>query len=156
MLGLYISMPSFIYLSSEPKVRRDKVALKKAIPDYYSENRVSLGIDLQGGLHLVMGVDTEKAVLNRADRVGDEIAEAMKEKGKPTESVRRPAETPIVRISMIFRLPESSMKIGASERTPIASESFSKSLSGPSLLSFPVRRRHRSTPACAASMRSIS
>lgn len=100
LLGLYISMPSFIYLSSEPKVRRDKVALKKAIPDYYSENRVSLGIDLQGGLHLVMGVDTEKAVLNRADRVGDEIAEAMKEKGKPTESVRRPAETPIVRISM--------------------------------------------------------
>ena len=33
LLGLYVSMPSFIYLSSEPKVRRDKVALKKAIPN---------------------------------------------------------------------------------------------------------------------------
>ncbi|MFO0728400.1 MAG: protein translocase subunit SecD [Myxococcota bacterium] len=99
-LGIYISMPSFIYLTSEPKVRRDKQALKKAIPDFLPENRVNLGIDLQGGLHLMMGVDTEKAATNRADRIGDEIAEKMKEKGKPTESVRRPTESPLVRITM--------------------------------------------------------
>jgi preprotein translocase subunit SecD len=50
---------------------------------------MNLGIDLQGGLHLVMGVDTEKAILDRVDRTGDELVEAMKEKGKPAKSAKR-------------------------------------------------------------------
>lgn len=93
-LALYSALPSFLYLSSPPDVRRSRALLKERIPDYLPEKRMNLGIDLQGGLHLVMGVDTEKAVLNRADRVGDELVEAMREKGKPLKSVRRAEETP--------------------------------------------------------------
>jgi len=89
VLGIYTAMPSFIYLSSTPEVRRSKTAIEDVTPDWLPEARLSMGIDLQGGLHLVMGVDTEKAVMNRVDRVGDEIAGEMKDKGKPLASARR-------------------------------------------------------------------
>lgn len=98
--GLYLSLPSFIYLSSPAEVRRSKTALADRIPEGLPKSRINLGIDLQGGLHLVMGVDADKAVLNRADRVADEIANEMKDKGKPVTSASRVGQTPTVEVVM--------------------------------------------------------
>ncbi|NJK89515.1 MAG: hypothetical protein HC923_09010 [Myxococcales bacterium] len=99
-LGVYYALPSAIYFLSDPDVRRSRTALAEAIPDWLPDQRLNLGIDLQGGLHLVMGVDTEKAVQDRADRLGDEIVEAMKNAGKPLASVRRPSEAPELEITL--------------------------------------------------------
>jgi preprotein translocase subunit SecD len=93
-LGLYLAAPSAIYFFSDPEVRRSRAAIEEAIPDWLPDNRFNLGIDLQGGLHLVMGVDAPKAVQDRADRVADEIVEAMKEEGKELESASRPGDAP--------------------------------------------------------------
>ena len=99
-LAIYYAAPSIIYFDLPPDQRRSRKAIEEAIPDWLPNHRFNLGIDLQGGLHLVMGVDTEKAVQNRADRVADEIVEAMEEKGKKLKEARRPGDEPVVEIEM--------------------------------------------------------
>jgi preprotein translocase subunit SecD len=92
--------PSLLYFNAPPEVRRSKEELKKLIPSWLPQKRMNLGIDLQGGLHLVMGVDTEKALQDRADRAGDEIFEQMKQKGKPLKKAWRPGDDPLLEIVM--------------------------------------------------------
>ncbi|MCK6545265.1 protein translocase subunit SecD [Myxococcota bacterium] len=99
-LAAYYTAPTIFYLASPPEVRRSKDKLAEAIPSWLPNKRMNLGIDLQGGLHLVMGVDTEKAVLDRADRVGDELVSAMKEKSKPLASVTRVGDRPTLEIKL--------------------------------------------------------
>jgi preprotein translocase subunit SecD len=99
-LAAYATAPSFIYFQAEPECRRSKECLEKSISKSLPESRISFGIDLQGGLHLVMGVDTEKAVQNRTDRVADELVGEMDKAGKPLESCRRPGEAPELEIQL--------------------------------------------------------
>ncbi len=100
VLAIYAAAPSFLYFTAAPEIRRSRDKLKELIPSYLPASRVSFGIDLQGGLHLVMGVDADKAVQNRTDRVGDELVEAMKEKGKTVGEVSRPGEAAVLQIHL--------------------------------------------------------
>lgn len=97
-VAVYYAIPSGIYFFSDPEVRRSRSKLAELMPDWLPKHRFNLGIDLQGGLHLVMGVDTEKAVQDRADRVGDELVEAMGEKGVPVQQCRREGDAPELHI----------------------------------------------------------
>jgi preprotein translocase subunit SecD len=97
-LAAYYVAPTMIYFLAPPETRRLKDEMAKLIPDWLPKKRMNLGIDLQGGLHLVMGVDTEKAVQDRADRAGDEIFAELKEKGKAPKSVRRTGDLPELEI----------------------------------------------------------
>ncbi|MEM1025353.1 MAG: protein translocase subunit SecD [Myxococcota bacterium] len=97
-LGVYYAAPSFIYFFLDPEERRSKDAVEAALPEWLPEGHFNLGIDLQGGLHMVMGVDTVKAVQGRADRVADELVEAMKDAGTELEKARRDGEAPVVSI----------------------------------------------------------
>ncbi len=99
-LAVYYAAPSTIYFMSDPEVRRSESKLVDAIPDWLPKERLAFGIDLQGGLHLVMGVDTVKAVQDRADRVADEIVEAMEEAGAPVKSARRTGDGPELKIEL--------------------------------------------------------
>src|SRR5262245_60431309 len=38
---------------------------------YPPKERINLGLDLQGGIHLVLGVDTSKAIANQVERAAD-------------------------------------------------------------------------------------
>lgn len=96
-LAVYNVLPSVMYFQADPECRRSKECLKETLPKD-PESRISFGIDLQGGLHLVMGVDVEKAVQNRADRIADEIFAAMEDKEKPLVSCKRRGEDPSVEI----------------------------------------------------------
>ena len=96
--AVWHAMPSVIYFQAEPECRRSRTCLDGLISENLPETRVNFGIDLQGGLHLVMGVDAEKAVQNRADRVGDEIVSSMEDKGKNLKSVKRLGEAPELEI----------------------------------------------------------
>jgi preprotein translocase subunit SecD len=42
--------------------------------------RLSLGLDLQGGIHMVMRVDTDTALMKRSERRGSQIANYVKDK----------------------------------------------------------------------------
>jgi preprotein translocase subunit SecD len=52
-------------------------------------DRINLGLDLQGGSHLVLGVKVDKAIENNVERVRGELTNALREKGVSGVSVER-------------------------------------------------------------------
>jgi preprotein translocase subunit SecD len=51
--------------------------------------RINLGLDLQGGMHLVLEVEAEKAVENTTERLVTELMEALKKAGLSGAEVRK-------------------------------------------------------------------
>jgi protein-export membrane protein SecD/preprotein translocase SecF subunit len=72
--ALYYISPTFIYFSMPKDKRNDQAELDKAIPSWMPQKHIKLGLDLQGGVQLVLGVDTEVAIDNRLGRLGTEIS----------------------------------------------------------------------------------
>ncbi len=50
-------------------------------PNFWPHKQINLGLDLQGGMHLVLEVETDKAVLNRIERIGQDLRRQMKTDG---------------------------------------------------------------------------
>ncbi|HPM45473.1 MAG TPA: protein translocase subunit SecD [bacterium] len=67
---------------------------------------ISLGLDLKGGIHFVLSVDTEKAVQDRLDRRTDEIRMRLEEESLPFESVTVEPEN----YSIIIKITENTDK----------------------------------------------
>jgi preprotein translocase subunit SecD len=53
-----------------------------SLPDWWRKafDPIHLGLDLQGGMHLVLGVDVDKAVESRLDTIVDQTEELLREK----------------------------------------------------------------------------
>jgi protein-export membrane protein SecD/preprotein translocase SecF subunit len=81
--ALYYISPTFIYFSLPKDKRNDPAELEKAIPSWLPQKHIKLGLDLQGGVQLVLGVDTEAAIDNRLGRMGTEV-ERWANQDKPT------------------------------------------------------------------------
>jgi preprotein translocase subunit SecD len=47
-------------------------------PALWPHKQINLGLDLQGGMHLVLEVETEKAVSNRIERIGQDLRNQMR------------------------------------------------------------------------------
>ena len=64
------------------------------VPDWWSRTfePIQLGLDLQGGMHLVLGVDVEKAVESRIDSVVDQAETLLRERDIVYRRVTRVAE----------------------------------------------------------------
>ena len=91
MLAAYALYPSYYYFyeaNQEQKDSHEKFCA--ALPSFFSCNKFSLGLDLQGGVHLVMGVGVEKAVEQRTDRLADTLRDALKDKELAYTQVARP------------------------------------------------------------------
>jgi preprotein translocase subunit SecD len=56
-------------------------------PSLWPHNKINLGLDLQGGMHLVLEVETEKAVESTIERFSQEISEMIKRENLPNISV---------------------------------------------------------------------
>src|ERR1041385_181653 len=53
-------------------------------------DKIQLGLDLQGGSHLVLEVKVDKAIENTVERIKDDLAKVAKDKNIPiTEAVRQ-------------------------------------------------------------------
>jgi preprotein translocase subunit SecD len=65
----------------------------KSLPDWWSNilpsDKIHLGLDLQGGSHLVLEVKVDKAIENNVERVRGDLANAFREKGVSGVSVER-------------------------------------------------------------------
>lgn len=72
--ALYSAVPTFIYFSMPKEVRNDEEAFHKEVPEIFSKNHVKLGLDIQGGVQLVLGVETQGAVDTKLGRVAVETA----------------------------------------------------------------------------------
>lgn len=71
--ALYLLVPTIVYFSLPQDQRNDKEAFEAALPAWAPKKRMNLGLDLQGGVHLVLGVDLDKAVRDKVERRADEM-----------------------------------------------------------------------------------
>ncbi len=58
-------------------------------PGVWPHKKINLGLDLQGGMHLVLEVDTDKAVENTIERVGQEMRDLLRKERIRTLGVER-------------------------------------------------------------------
>src|SRR5512145_3001648 len=78
----YQLVPSWFYFKLPPDQRSGE-AYEKSVPGWAPDARqhLNLGLDLQGGIHLAMGVDVDRAVKAKEARRADEVAEYLRSKG---------------------------------------------------------------------------
>ena len=56
---------------------------------YPPRKTINLGLDLQGGIHLVLGVEADKAIANEVERAAEEFKNQLEKKGVPARRVAR-------------------------------------------------------------------
>ena len=87
LLSLYQLVPSWFYFRLAPDVRNTEATTQRCrgwAPD--AKHHLNLGLDLQGGIHLALGVDVDRAVKAKVARRADEIADYLKAKNVPFTS----------------------------------------------------------------------
>jgi preprotein translocase subunit SecD len=109
--AIVLVAPTAIYfdLNDEQmgKVRKRAEAFKEFVPSYLPSKHVNLGLDLAGGIHLVLSVDLEKAMDNKVDRLRQRITDRLgRDEIKGTAKVRDDART----ISVVFDDAENQAK----------------------------------------------
>ncbi len=87
VLSVYQLVPTWHYFSLSPE-QRNTDAFEKSVPRWApnAKKHLNLGLDLQGGIHLAMGVDVDKAVKAKVARRADEITSWLQEKKVAFES----------------------------------------------------------------------
>lgn len=90
----YLIYPSyFFYFEATQEQQEDHTKFCDALPAWATCKKFSLGLDLQGGVHLVMGVRVDKAVEQRSDRVADALRESLQEEKIAFLRLDRPRDT---------------------------------------------------------------
>jgi len=92
LFSVYQLVPSWFYFKLPPDQRTGD-AYDASVPGWApnAKKHLNLGLDLQGGIHLAMGVDVDRAVKAKVARRADEIGDFLKSKEVPfTDS--RPVE----------------------------------------------------------------
>lgn len=64
-------------LSALPNVLPDSIS--KQLPDCYAENTLTLGLDLRGGSHLLLEVDTRNLLIDENRQLADTLSDALRE-----------------------------------------------------------------------------
>ncbi len=88
IFSIWQLVPSWYYFKLPPD-QRNGDAYDQSVPRWApaAKHHLNLGLDLQGGIHLAMGVDVDRAVKAKVARRADEIADYLKSKEVPfTES----------------------------------------------------------------------
>ncbi|HET8725801.1 MAG TPA: protein translocase subunit SecD [Anaeromyxobacteraceae bacterium] len=85
--SLWQLVPTWAYFRLPPE-ERNGPAFEQSVPRWAPDARkhLNLGLDLQGGILLAMGVDVDRAVKAKVVRRADEIAEFLKGKNVPVTS----------------------------------------------------------------------
>src|SRR5512133_980070 len=81
IFSVYQLVPSWFYFKLPPDQRLTE-AYDQSVPKWApaARHHLNLGLDLQGGIHLAMGVDVDRAVKAKVARRADEIADYLKSK----------------------------------------------------------------------------
>src|SRR5512133_3359212 len=88
VVSLYQLVPSWFYFRLPPD-QRNTEAYDTSVPRWApdAKHHLNLGLDLQGGIHLALGVDVDRAVKAKVARRADEIADFLRSKEVPFEAV---------------------------------------------------------------------
>ena len=100
LLALYIVGPTLIYFTQPKETRNDPDILATKIPSWLPEKHINLGLDLQGGVHFVLGVETQGAVENRLNRIAVEVSRWAKDNSVELDSIFVKPTTQILTVSL--------------------------------------------------------
>jgi len=83
LLAAFTVLAIVLFLPSTP--------LSKRLPSFWVESipKINLGLDLQGGMHLVLSVDRDKAIESHTQRLAGSVEDTLKRKGIPFYNVTR-------------------------------------------------------------------
>ncbi len=91
VIACYFLLPSLIFFSLNNKelkyIKNNKDSFSKYLPFWSCKSHIVPGLDLQGGLYLMLNVDLEKAISNKLYRLLDDINNYSKEKSFIFQSV---------------------------------------------------------------------
>jgi preprotein translocase subunit SecD len=104
LLSVLLISVVFFLPSYQPLYEALPAWVKAVLPN----KGIALGLDLQGGIHMVMEVDEDRAVEIAVDRSVVSLQDLLLEKKIPVESVKRTSST---RIAMQFQNPELKAQI---------------------------------------------
>src|SRR3989449_4611343 len=62
---------------------------------YPPQKAINLGLDLQGGIHLMLGVEADKHVASQTDRAAEDLKSALERKGIGVRRIAREGDTTI-------------------------------------------------------------
>src|SRR5947208_10706403 len=99
LLAIWALVPSVTYFRMPATERNEASAFDKARPKWAPAKHLNLGIDLQGGIHLVMGVEVDKAVREKAVRRAEEISAELERKEIKGADVKGDPDTVIVTVN---------------------------------------------------------
>lgn len=88
LVAAVVVIAIIIFLPSLPGVR-------SALPKWWPGNKINLGLDLQGGMHLVYEVETDKAVQSFTNRIVANLRATAQEKGVQLTDIRQTADDQI-------------------------------------------------------------
>jgi preprotein translocase subunit SecD len=82
--SVWYLVPTYYSFFVLPRAQRNDIkVLSERLPSWarFPNHRLNLGLDLQGGIHMVLQVDTKTALQKRVERRGVQIANYLKDKG---------------------------------------------------------------------------
>ena len=62
---------------------------------YPLRSSINLGLDLQGGIHLMLGVEADRHVASQTDRAAEDLKSALERKGVAVKRIAREGNTTI-------------------------------------------------------------
>ena len=83
LIAVWLLVPTIYYFKLPADERNQPEKLEAVLPSWApsAKVRLNLGLDLQGGISLGLGVDTESALRSKASRRADELKGFAEEKG---------------------------------------------------------------------------
>src|SRR5690349_6013102 len=97
--ALYALVPSWTYFKLPADQRNESGVFEKARPKWGPARHLNLGLDLQGGIHLVMGVEVDRAVREKAVRRAEELAADLDRRSIKGVEVKGDPDTGIVTVT---------------------------------------------------------
>ena len=99
LAALYALVPSWTYFRLPAEQRNESGIFEQHRPRWAPGRHLNLGLDLQGGIHLVMGVEVDRAVREKAVRRAEELSADLDRRGIKGIEVKGDPDTGIVTLS---------------------------------------------------------
>ena len=106
-------------------------------PDLWPHKQINLGLDLQGGMHLVLEVDTPKAVEGQVERITQEIRDQLRKERLRGVSLDRSAGTKISATIQDPQIAEKFAELIKDEFDPLESSRMTEDGASKLLLELP-------------------
>src|SRR5438309_8862202 len=99
LAALYALVPSWTYFKLPAEQRNESGVFEQHRPKWAPGRHLNLGLDLQGGIHLVMGVEVDRAVREKAVRRAEELSADLERRGIKGVEVKGDRDTGLVTVT---------------------------------------------------------